>query len=50
MKMYSKPQMMAKNAPTGSYAAGCPAKGTDGMWGDGGTIWRSACKNCERVK
>ena len=50
MKKYSKPQMMAKNAPTGSYAAGCPAKGTGGMWGSGGTIWHSACKNCERVK
>ena len=24
MKKYAKPQMMAKNAPTGSYAAGCP--------------------------
>ena len=50
MKRYSKPQMMAKNAPTGSYAAGCPAKGTGGMLGSGGTIWHSACKNCERVK
>jgi len=50
MKKYSKPQMMAKNAPTGSYAAGCPAKGTGGWWGSGGTFWSSACKNCERVK
>jgi hypothetical protein len=25
MKKYAKPQMMAKNAPTGSYAAGCPS-------------------------
>lgn len=26
MKKYSKPKMVAKNAPTGSYAAGCPTK------------------------
>ena len=25
MKTYSKPQLLAKNAPTGSYAAGCPS-------------------------
>lgn len=25
MKKYQKPKMVAKNAPTGSYAAGCPA-------------------------
>lgn len=25
MKKYSKAQMIAKNLPTGSYAAGCPA-------------------------
>lgn len=31
MKKYTKPQMLAKNAPTGSYAAGCPAKGTGGI-------------------
>lgn len=49
MKNYSKPQMMAKNAPTGSYAAGCPQKGT-GQFGSGGSIWRSACKTCERAK
>lgn len=28
MKKYQKAQMIAKNLPTGSYAAGCPAKGT----------------------
>lgn len=50
MKKYAKPQMLAKNAPTGSYAAGCPAKGTGGWWGAGGTIWHSACHNCERAK
>lgn len=25
MKKYQKAQMIAKNLPTGSYAAGCPA-------------------------
>ncbi len=45
MKKYAKPQMMAKNAPTGSYAAGCPAKGTGiNIWGT------SICKKCERTK
>ena len=41
MKKYSKPKMMAKNAPTGSYAAGCPEKGY------GVPI---TCRNCERAK
>ena len=26
MKKYQKAQMVAKNLPTGSYAAGCPAE------------------------
>lgn len=42
MKKYEKPQMMAKNAPAGSYAAGCPAKD----WYQG-RPW--LCKNCERT-
>lgn len=28
MKKYVKAQMIAKNLPTGSYAAGCPTKST----------------------
>jgi len=43
MKKYSKPQMMAKNAPTGSYAAGCPEKGRGSSSVDG-------CMTCERTK
>ena len=35
---YTKPQVVAQNASTGSYAAGCPANGT----------W-SQCKSCERT-
>lgn len=38
-KSYSKPQVVAANKPQGSYAAGCPEKGT------GGHI----CKICERT-
>ena len=44
MKKYAKPQMMAKNAPTGSYAAGCPAKDSAKWWQ--GDIY---CKKCERT-
>lgn len=40
MKEYKKAQMIAKNLPTGSYAAGCPEKGT------GGNL---ICKKCERT-
>lgn len=32
MKNYQKAQMIAKNLPTGSYAAGCPT-GTRLAWG-----------------
>ena len=38
MKKYVKAQVVAKNNPQGSYAAGCPDKG------HGGQI----CKTCER--
>ena len=43
MKKYQKPQMIAKNQPTGSYAAGCPAKDAIGPG------CPSICKNCERT-
>jgi hypothetical protein len=42
MKKYAKPQMMAKNAPTGSYAAGCPEH-----HGSQGTL---NCRKCELAK
>ena len=29
MKAYQKAEMIAKNLPTGSYAAGCPVNGTN---------------------
>ena len=42
---YKKPQLIAKNNPTGSFAAGCPTYGdhTD----HGGTS--RVCKDCERT-
>ena len=45
MKKYQKAQMIAKNLPTGSYAAGCPSYGTSGNHGPG----KKWCKDCERA-
>lgn len=50
MKDYKKPQLVAKNLPSGSYAAGCPAKDRNCnrcsflLGGEGG------CIECERTK
>ena len=44
MKEYSKPKMVAKNAPTGSYAAGCPA-----LYQHAGPPGARKCRDCERV-
>lgn len=42
---YTKPQVIAQNASSGSYAAGCPAKNRGPMsFGD------SSCINCERTQ
>ena len=41
MKEYKKVEMVAKNAPSGSYAAGCPVN-------DYGTI--QDCHKCERTR
>lgn len=51
MKKYQKPNMIAKNLPTGSYAAGCPSnyRGEEGCWvlqfdrGHG-------CASCDRAE
>lgn len=40
MKKYKKPQLVAKNKPTGSFAAGCPAEN----FGDS-----YFCKKCDRA-
>lgn len=39
---YTKPQVIAQNAKSGSYAAGCPAKNTRGFG-------VPECKDCERT-
>lgn len=41
MKEYKKAEMIAKNLPTGSYAAGCPEKNR--------SPYKSECLNCERT-
>ncbi len=38
---YTKPQVVAQNASTGSYAAGCPTNER------GGTAY---CRDCERTE
>lgn len=37
---YSKPIIIAQNAPQGNYAAGCPLN----------TTGNQNCKNCERTR
>lgn len=46
MKEYKKPEIIAKNLPTGSYAAGC------GAFTNKASCWSNApskgyCKDCE---
>ena len=41
MKKYVKAQVVAKNNPQGSYAAGCPTNRNGDTY---------ACKTCERTK
>ena len=41
---YTKPQVIAQNASTGSYAAGCPEKDRENNCGSTG------CLNCERTR
>lgn len=49
MKKYSKPVVVAKNLPTGSYAAGCPVKNTGGGCVIFSVIGNTKCKVCERT-
>lgn len=37
---YKKPQLIAKNNPTGSFAAGCPAQGC---------VYVGECRRCDRA-
>lgn len=55
MKKYAKPLLMAKNAPTGSYAAGCPQynsqHGQPGVSNAGvGNPRTINCRQCEVTK
>jgi len=42
MKKYKKVQVVAKNNPQGSYAAGCPTGSSTGSSTD--------CRKCDRTK
>lgn len=37
---YTKPQVVAQNSASGSYAAGCPSNNANGYY---------ECKECERT-
>lgn len=52
MKTYKKVEMVAKNAPSGSYAAGCPQyqAGAGGDFNAGPGNPCSGCKYCECTK
>lgn len=45
---YTKPQVIAQNASSGSYAAGCPAKDRGYDYDCNSTA--TGCANCERTK
>lgn len=44
MKKYNEVEMLAKNAPAGSYAAGCPSQNRGNS-----TAPNYNCLNCERT-
>ena len=48
MKKYQKAKMIAKNLPTGSYAAGCPAMERAGE--GTGDYGKNMCLRCERTQ
>ena len=56
MKKYQKAQMIAKNLPTGSYAAGCPVhtknpyQADNCLKGPGSCISVGGCSACEVAK
>lgn len=50
MKAYQKAEMIAKNLPTGSYAAGCPTgarQGGSGMFKTADGNYTTTCYSCE---
>ena len=44
MKKYQKAKMIAKNLPTGSYAAGCPT------YYAANEPWRESSKHCQQCE
>lgn len=60
MKQYQKAQMLAKNLPTGSYAAGCGENQRASFWNafwdnasgvrKDGSSARKQCLACERTQ
>ena len=50
MKEYKKPQIIAKNLPTGSYAAGCPSKDKNSFCLLFDSHYGARCEVCERTK
>lgn len=53
MKKYQKAQMIAKNLPTGSYAAGCPAhtrRNPSACYDGNGKFLGGSCTICEVAK
>lgn len=48
MKTYQKAELIAKNLPSGSYAAGCPVERREGYnVYRGNTNYQGACHVCE---
>ena len=47
MKKYKKVEMVAMNAPCGSYVAGCPPEKSAAEWGKPKS-YDFLCKQCER--
>ena len=55
MKTYQKAELIAKNLPTGSYAAGCPTgsrynSGTYAGTDCNGNYTTNACVSCEMAQ
>lgn len=49
MKTYKKVELVAKNQIAGSYAAGCPSKGT-GAGTCSSFLVSAGCKVCDRAQ
>ena len=48
---YTKPQVIAQNASSGSYAAGCPANknARESGWSSNSSDGKRHCASCERT-